>query len=376
MDTLEDYILWMGDYPFTSVGMQEADALVLCLLSYIDFRPAFTAGRSRISLNEIKSEIPSERLEVMITGHRDTYRRIYELAARSKRFGELTLSDCVDVRSTEPPLQFSSLCFHAQDWSFLAYRGTDNSFSGWKEDFMISFTRTEAQSLAVEAAQAVITPDRKWYLGGHSKGGNEVLYAACMLSEEAWRQVERVFLLDGPGLCSEVCDLSRMKRIEDRTTRILPEYCVIGKLFEPQIQDTRIVRSSAYGISQHGIATWGIDHGKLAYAEKNDPQSVWLSEVVNLWINGIGQEERPLFVNELFDALSSGGAMTVDEFGKNGWENMDSLIRQLMASSNTTKRTLSNLPKKAFQFELGQLKAAYEAEIESLRGKNSSPDKA
>ena len=376
MDTLEDYILWMGDYPFTSVGMQEADALVLCLLSYIDFRPAFTAGRSRISLNEIQSEIPSERLEVMITGHRDTYRRIYELAARSKRFGELTLSDCVDVRSTEPPLQFSSLCFHAQDWSFLAYRGTDNSFSGWKEDFMISFTRTEAQSLAVEAAQAVITPDRKWYLGGHSKGGNEVLYAACMLSEEAWRQVERVFLLDGPGLCSEVCDLSRMKRIEDRTTRILPEYCVIGKLFEPQIQDTRIVRSSAYGISQHGIATWGIDHGKLAYAEKNDPQSVWLSEVVNLWINGIGQEERPLFVNELFDALSSGGAMTVDEFGKNGWENMDSLIRQLMASSNTTKRTLSNLPKKAFQFELGQLKAAYEAEIESLRGKNSSPDKA
>jgi len=376
MDTLEDYILWMGDYPFTSVGMQEADALVLCLLSYIDFRPAFTAGRSRISLNEIKSEIPSERLEVMITGHRDTYRRICELAARSKRFGELTLSDCVDVRSTEPPLQFSSLCFHAQDWSFLAYRGTDNSFSGWKEDFMISFTRTEAQSLAVEAAQAVITPDRKWYLGGHSKGGNEVLYAACMLSEEAWRQVERVFLLDGPGLCSEVCDLSRMKRIEDRTTRILPEYCVIGKLFEPQIQDTRIVRSSAYGISQHGIATWGIDHGKLAYAEKNDPQSVWLSEVVNLWINGIGQEERPLFVNELFDALSSGGAMTVDEFGKNGWENMDSLIRQLMASSNTTKRTLSNLPKKAFQFELGQLKAAYEAEIESLRSKNSSPDKA
>ena len=376
MDTLEDYILWMGDYPFTSVGMQEADALVLCLLSYIDFRPAFTAGRSRISLNEIKSEIPSERLEVMITGHRDTYRRICELAARSKRFGELTLSDCVDVRSTEPPLQFSSLCFHAQDWSFLAYRGTDNSFSGWKEDFMISFTRTEAQSLAVEAAQAVITPDRKWYLGGHSKGGNEVLYAACMLSEEAWRQVERVFLLDGPGLCSEVCDLSRMKRIEDRTTRILPEYCVIGKLFEPQIQDTRIVRSSAYGISQHGIATWGIDHGKLAYAEKNDPQSVWLSEVVNLWINGIGQEERPLFVNELFDALSSGGAMTVDEFGKNGWENMDSLIRQLMASSNTTKRTLSNLPKKAFQFELGQLKAAYEAEIESLREKNSSPDKA
>ena len=379
MDTLADYILWMGDYPFTSVEMQEADALVLCLLSYIDFRPAFTAGRSRIALKEIESVISLDQLEVMITGNRDAYRRIYELAARSKRFGELVLSDCVDVRSTEPPLQYSSLCFHARDWSFLAYRGTDNSFSGWKEDFMISFTRTEAQSMAAEAAEAVITPDRKWYLGGHSKGGNEVLYAACMLSEEKWRQIERVFLLDGPGLCPEVCDLSRMERIDDRTTRFLPEYCLIGKLFEPQIRDTRIVRSSAYGISQHGIATWGIDHGKPAYAEKNDPQSVWLSEVVNLWIEGIGQEERPLFVDELFDALSSGGALTVDEFEKNGWENLDTLIKQLMASSDTTKRTISNLPKKAIQFGVEQWKerlAAYEKEIELLRDKKSSLDEA
>lgn len=375
MDTLSDYILWMGDYPFSQVELKEADALVLCLLSYIDFRPAFSAERSRIRLQEIDSVVPADRLEVMITGHRDAYRRIYELAARSKRFGELTLSDCVDVRSTEPPLQFSSICFHAQDWSFLAYRGTDNSFSGWKEDFMISFTRTEAQSMAVQAAEAVITPDRKWYLGGHSKGGNEVLYAACMLSDEQWRQVEHVYLLDGPGLCPEVCDLSRIERIDAKTTRIIPEYCMIGKLFEPQVSDTRIVRSAAYGISQHGIATWEIDHGKLAYAEKNDPQSVWLSEVVNLWINEIGQEERPLFVDELFDALSAGGALTVDEFEKNGWENLDTLIKQLMASSNTTKRTISNLPRKAIQFGLEQVKermAAYEAEIELLRGGNPS----
>ena len=373
MDTLADYILWMGDYPFSAVGLQDVDALVLCLISYLDFRPAFSIGKSRIRLEEMEALIPADQMEVMITGNRDAYRNIYELAAHSKRFGELTLSDYRDVRSTEPPLQFSSICFHAQDWSFLAYRGTDNSFSGWKEDFMISFTRTEAQSMAVQAAEAVITSERKWYLGGHSKGGNEVLYAACMLSDEKWRQVERVFLLDGPGLCPEVCDLSRVERIEAKTTRLIPEYCVIGKLFEPQIRDTRIVRSSAFGISQHGIATWGIDHGKLAYAEQNDTQSVWLSQVVNLWISEIGQEERPLFVDELFDALSAGGALTVDEFEKNGWENLDTLIKQLMASSDTTKRTISNLPRKAIQFGLEQVRermAAYQAEIELLRGGN------
>ncbi|MBR1457694.1 MAG: DUF2974 domain-containing protein [Oscillospiraceae bacterium] len=374
MDTLADYIIWMGDYPFSLIGMQDADALVLCLLSYIDLRPAFAAGETRIRLNEIEPAIRPDRAEVMITGDPTAYRRILGLAARSKRFGELLLSDYTDVRSTEPPLQFSAVCFHAQDWSFLAYRGTDNSFSGWKEDFMISFTRTEAQSLAAKTAEVVITPGRKWYMGGHSKGGNEVLYAACMLPDDKWSQVERVFLLDGPGLCAEVCDLSSFERIDARTTRIIPEYCVIGKLFEPPIRDTRIVRSTASGILQHGIATWGIDHGKPYYTDKNDQQSIWLSEVLALWISEIKQDERPLFVDELFDALSSGGAVTIDEFHKNEWENWDALLKQLKVSSDATKRTISNLPKTAIAFELEQLKerlAAYEAEREARRSRKT-----
>ena len=367
MDTLEDYLLWMGDHSFSSIALQDADALILCLLSYIDFRPAFTAGRVRARLEEIEALVPAEQAEVMLIGDKATYRSIYRLAAHSKRFGELILSDYTDVRRAEPPLQFSSVCFHARDWSFLAFRGTDSSFSGWREDFMISFTRTEAQSMALEKAAAVIAPGRKWYMGGHSKGSNEALYAAHMLKDEKWEQIERVYLLDGPGLCADVCNLSRIGRVNARTTRIIPEYCVIGKLFEPQIQDTRIVLSSASGIMQHGLATWGIDHGKPAYTEKNDPQSVWLSEILNLWINEIQPEERPLFVDELFDALSSGGALTTDDFGKNSWQNLDALIKQLKTSSKVTRRTISKLPKKALQFGLNQFLerlAAYDTDKE------------
>ena len=367
MDTLEDYILWMGDYSFSQISLQDADALILCLLSYIDLRPAFTAERNRAPLAEIEALIPADQAGVMLIGNRDAYRSIYRLAAHSKRFGELMLSDYTDVRSTQPPLQYSAVCFHARDWSFLAFRGTDSSFSGWREDFMISFTRTEAQSMAVKAASAVIAPGRKWYMGGHSKGSNLALYAAHMLSDEKWGQIERVFLLDGPGLCAEVCELSKIGRVNERTTRIIPEFCVIGKLFEPQIRDTRIVRSTASGFLQHGLATWGIAYGKPAYAEKNDPQSIWLSEILNLWIREIQPEERPLFIYELFDALSSGGALTTDEFEKNGWQNWDALIKQLKGSSEVTKRTISRLPKKALQFGLNQFLehlSSYEPEKE------------
>ena len=121
---------------------------------------------------------------------------------------------------------------------------------------MISFRRTEAQEMALRYARAHLAPGRRWMLGGHSKGGNLALYAACLLEEELWQRVDHVYLLDGPGLCPEVMDVNCTERIEGKTTRIIPAFCVIGKLFEPNITDTRIVRSSALGPMQHNLGPW------------------------------------------------------------------------------------------------------------------------
>ena len=49
-----------------------------------------------------------------------------------------------------------------------------------------------------------IEEDGSYYIGGHSKGGNLALYAACELPARQWDQVRRLYLLDSPGLCSEV----------------------------------------------------------------------------------------------------------------------------------------------------------------------------
>ena len=46
--------------------------------------------------------------------------------------------------------------------------------------------------------------------------------------------------------------------------------------------------------------------------------------------------------------------MTTEEFGENGWQNMDALLKQLKGSSEATKRAISKLPKKAIQFVLNQ----------------------
>jgi len=363
MDSLADYVQWMGDYPISMTGFQDADALILCSLSYFDFSPVFAVPSENHSLRDCLAS--AGELKVMITGGDDGYSELLRLAAASRRYGELGISDYCDISRQDPPLQFSALCFHGDGFSFLAYRGTDNSLSGWKEDFNISFTRTEAQWLALRYAEECVAPGRDWYICGHSKGANLALYAACLLSGEKRDAIRHLYLFDGPGFCPEVMDLKLIERVNAKTTQILPFFCIVGKLFAPKITDTRIIRSSAYALMQHGIITWGIDHGKLALAENHDPTSLILSEAMDAWITNIRQEDRKAFIDEFFDALSANGAETLDDIQAGGRESLEAIYRRLIESSALTRRTLADLPRYAFRAQLDDLRRRLGAELEN-----------
>ena len=45
MDRLADYVQWMEDFPIEATGLRDADALVLCALSYFDLSPLFKGRR-------------------------------------------------------------------------------------------------------------------------------------------------------------------------------------------------------------------------------------------------------------------------------------------------------------------------------------------
>ena len=159
--------------------------------------------------------------------------------------------------------------------------------------------------------------------------------------------MRRVFLLDGPGLCPEVMDTGSIRRIEPRTTRIIPTFSVVGELFEPEISDSRIVHSSATGLVQHSLDTWGIDHGKLYLAQESSPRSRWVNETLSRWIEGISQEDRAVFVQELFDALTADGAETLEDIEAQGAGGFEAILARLFNASSVTKKTIYALPKRA-----------------------------
>lgn len=347
MDTLLDYILWLGDYPYTAVPFQDVDAVILCLLTYIDFSPMFEQS-SEALLRDCQHMIDAGNVRVQGMGKADAYVEILKAAVSSRRFGALRMTDFVDILITEVPIQFSAIIFHDDsDWSFLAYRGTDNTLAGWKEDFMISFTLTQAQELALEFAENHIDADRTWYIGGHSKGGNLALYAARRLSQETFSSVKRVFLLDGPGFCPRVLPPGRADNAASKVTRIIPGFSVIGRLFEPKISNTKIVHSTASGLLQHDLATWGVDHGKLATLQETDTCSNIIHEILHNWIGDMSYEGRKSFVNDVFSALGAGGAETLEDLAVNGYNGYGAIMRHFQNVSDSTKRIIRDLPHQA-----------------------------
>ena len=349
MNGLHDYILWLGEFDFTAVPFREADAVILCLLTYCDFTPLFEHSDEAL-LRDCQGLIDAGEVHIQRIGKAEPFIQILEAAANSRRFGTLRMTGYVDIMLPRGPIQFSAITYHSDaGWSFIAYRGTDSSLAGWKEDFMISFKRTEAQELALQYAEDRINSERAWYLGGHSKGGNLALYATCMLPEDKRASIARMYLLDGPGFCPEVIDPEIISKVKPLVTRIIPGFSIIGKLFDPRIELTRIVQSSASGFLQHDPATWGIDHGKLALLPQTAPHSDIINAILGKWIGGLACEDREVFINDIFDALGASGAETIEALEAQGLKAYEAISARLRNSSEITKRTLRSLSYQAIQ---------------------------
>ena len=349
MDNLRDYIGWMGDYDFDRVPFGEVDALVLSLIAYYDLSALFCPPRlCEATLRSGLDLIERGACPYTAFSPRDMdYDAFLQEAAGSTRYGRLILSDYVDVARADPPLQFAAVSFRLGDFTFLAYRGTDLTIAGWREDFMISFTATEAQALARDYAARHIAAGRRFRLGGHSKGGNLALYAACALEDRLWSRVEKVYLLDSPGLCPGMMDETRVERVKARAVAVDPVFSVVGKLFELDAAERRVVRSSGFSLLQHSLGSWGVDHGRLALAKAHDPASRWIDETLRQWIDGIPQERRAVFVCELFDALSASGAVTLADILKGGPAGFRAILAGLISTSRATKLTAAELPMRA-----------------------------
>ena len=135
----------------------------------------------------------------------------------------------------EQEAQFGAVTFFPEGCEpVVAFRGTDDSVVGWKEDFRLAFRKPLAsqEMSSVYLNQVGCKLPGAFMVCGHSKGGNLAAYAATWAETGVQRRITDIYSLDGPGFLPEVFEGDSYEQIRSRVHRILPYSSLVGMLLQ------------------------------------------------------------------------------------------------------------------------------------------------
>ena len=305
-----DYLKWRGDLSFSQDPPNEVDALIFSGLSYLRFGPEL--GENPVDL-KTAAEFFFARDDYETRCRVQKDQDLLAVAASTERFGKCKICQYRDQLIPEQETQFAAMTFLLDDGSmFLAFRGTDNSLVGWKEDFNMTFQQTiPAQRLALQYAREVaLEYPCPMHLGGHSKGGNLAVFAAARSSPMVQQRILRVYNHDGPGFTKYLMGDPGYLAMVPRIRTDIPQSSVIGMLLEHEEPYT-VIRSKSVGLLQHDLYTWDVLGNAFLPVEEITEGSQFVDATIKTWFADMTPEERGQLVDVMYALLGSGGAENV-----------------------------------------------------------------
>lgn len=315
MGNVLDYLAWRGDLPLSQVPFCEVDALILSALSYIRLDglvgqadPPVPLGRTAQAYLDLS---PTRRGRCRTQRDLDLLRAL----AGSRRFSEMGLCCRADRFLPREETQFAALAVLPGDGSaFLAFRGTDATLVGWKEDFNMSFLDVvpaqRAAAAYIEAFAAGFSGPL--ILGGHSKGGNLAVTGASLCPARARDRISAVYSFDGPGFTDYLLARPGYQELLTRVHTFVPKSSVVGLLLGHEEPYT-VVDSDQKGLFQHDLYSWQVLGPAFVRLEEVDEGSRMMDRALKNWLAGLSRAQRETVADTLYDLLSSGDAKMVRE---------------------------------------------------------------
>ncbi len=381
MDSIFDYLDWRGDLTFAQDGLNEVDSLAFSALAYVEFDGIVPRETDALPLplwKAVKLVDAQNRGPSPI----DDYPFFKELpamlrkAAASKRFCDVTLRGYVNQVDFDRATQFSAIVFSlSDDLHFIAFRGTDDTIAGWKEDFQMSFLdEVPAQRQAVAYLnEASLNLSGRFYLGGHSKGGNLAVYAGIHLPEEERDRVTAIYSNDAPGFQMSVVNSEGYCSMLGKIHTFLPKSSVVGMLLEHG-EEYKVVGSSGAGIFQHNPFSWEVRGPRFVYEEELTRTSRDFDSALRSWLGRLSIEQRIQFVDALFEIIQGAGAQTVSELSKEKLGAIDAMIRTWIHMKPSTRALLRKTIAAFFSESQKVLRHSIGAELGALFAKKA-PEK-
>lgn len=319
MANVFDYLSWRGDLSFSAAPFCEADNLILCLLSYLDFSHMVLEGDT-VGLPLEQAAPLYFRLHPPKKGSlglllSDEIPELLTRAAATPRFARVRLWGHRSRLDETRGLQFSATAFSLGcGTDFVAFRGTDDTLVGWKEDFQMAVrcpvpAQEEARDYLNFVGSHTSGP---LLLGGHSKGGNLAVYAAACCREDVQSRIELVWSNDGPGFLPDVLKQSGFRSVRDRVRSFIPRSGMVGLILSSD-WPIEAVESSALGALQHNALTWQILGRNFVRAQGLSRSSMQADKTFHALLQELTPAQRQQVIDDVFSVGDELGAKTLTD---------------------------------------------------------------
>lgn len=328
MTNILDYLKWRGDLSFQQDPFNAIDSLILSRAAYIRWELVFKNADEVLTLKKAYERFISQDLsKVHMLMKEDP--ELFERMATGRRFSQIYVSNFVNEVNDE--MQFSAIVFHLDDkTNYVAFRGTDNTLVGWKEDMTMSFKDSvKSQRRSVHYLRTVSNIKGKLRIGGHSKGGNLAIYASLFVGQKIQKRILSIDNFDGPGLSQAVLDKKKNHPLFERVHLYVPQKSMIGRFLYLDNVEQSVIESSAKGIYQHDLYSWHVEGNHFVLSSSFDKGSDLLDDVLKDFLKQADDSLREESVELIFEVLQSGNTETFHDLSSNLLKKTPTLLKAI-----------------------------------------------
>ena len=321
MGNLITYVQQYEAQIFQEKLVTDIDILVLTEIAYLPFDEIVSSSfeeKAAISLNQLGKEFETIKEKehknnpFMITKERI---QLLDVVSKSPRFKDVKVFGFMNDIDDELTKQFAAVCYQWEEESrWIIFRGTDESLTGWKEDFMMTYSDLiPAQIDAIE----YLRKQAEFFSGslnisGHSKGGNLSLYASAMQEEDIQHRIQQIYCWDAPGVHRSILGTEGYQRVVSKAKRYIPQDSIVGLMLESQVP-YHIIESQGSGISQHSALMWNIEDDHFVELTELTKKSRLTDQTFKQWTEVVSDEDLKLFFDTFFELIFEMGVETVND---------------------------------------------------------------
>lgn len=380
MGTIIDYLEEYGDCSFQDMPMNDVDSLVLCQFSYLKFDgmvPDVRTGGHFVDFEEVAKHTDFEKLFADTRFEKEN-RALFTAMMTGRRYRTLKLGNYINVIEKEWETQFSAVTFLLENNAvYVAFRGTDETIVGWKEDFNMAFlSPVPCQAYSVKYLNMVADEIHSPVIvGGHSKGGNLAVYSAMHCSPHVKKLIQKIYSMDGPGFRPETLKSGCYEAVADKVVKILPHSSLVGMIFERDMR-YEVVESATFGLAQHDPYTWLVEARHFVKVNDIYESRKFVNSAVNEWLLSLNETQLRTFVDTLYQVVSASEAEDLIEFTADWKKSMNGIVAALREVDEETAKMLKEVVKSLFEIATLHMKEEVKANGLIKGGKHSHRAKA